>query len=65
MQETVEGLRRLIAQYRERLVQGETSDMVIFCIQAIREAELKLAALEAREKKSTADDSMPEKRFAD
>jgi hypothetical protein len=47
MEET-ECLRRLIAQYRHRLAQGESADMTIFCIRAIREAELKLAAIAKR-----------------
>lgn len=48
--ETVDGLRRLIAQYRERLEAGESSDMVIFCIEGIKEAERKLAEIEKRNK---------------
>ena len=48
MIETAESLRRLIAQYRERLSQGESAEMVIFCIRAIREAEQKLATIEKR-----------------
>jgi F420-0:gamma-glutamyl ligase len=50
MQETAESLRRLIAQYQDRLSEGATSDMVIFCIQAIRAAEQKLAEIEGQQK---------------
>ena len=57
MQENAQALRRLIAQYRERLARGESTDMVIFCLQAIREAEQKLAALEGREKVPTDGDA--------
>jgi hypothetical protein len=50
MDETARSLRHLIAQYRERLARGESAEMVIFCIRAIREAEQRLAALEKRQK---------------
>jgi len=50
MDETAESLRHLIKQYRERLAQGASTDMVIFCIRAIREAQEKLAALEQPKK---------------
>lgn len=59
MDETVEGLRRLIAQYRERLEEGENADMVIFSIQAIRDAERKLAELERRNRKVASSESLP------
>lgn len=41
-----EQLLALIAQYRERLAQGVESSMVLFILEAIEEAEQKLAALE-------------------
>lgn len=49
MKETAEALRHMIAQYRERLAEGESSEMVIFCIEAIREAEKKLRQIEREE----------------
>ena len=52
MEQTAKALRRLIAQYRERLAEGASAEMVIFCIQAVREAERKLAEIERREKKA-------------
>ena len=43
---TVEHLRRLIAQYRERLEEGTSVSLTIFILNAIREAERELAAIE-------------------
>jgi hypothetical protein len=53
MQETAKALRHLIAQYQERLSEGATSDMVIFCIQAIRAAEQKLAEIESQQEQAS------------
>ena len=44
--ETAEQLRYLIAQYRARLKEGESGIMVVHIIEAIKEAERKLAELE-------------------
>lgn len=50
MDETAEKLRRLIANYRERLNQGGSFETVSFCLQGIQDAELKLSEIERREK---------------
>ena len=48
----IKTLRRLIAQYQERLSEGATSDMVVSCIQAIRDAERKIVEIESRSQSS-------------
>jgi hypothetical protein len=46
--ETADELKKLIEQYRARLVAGASAAMVQFILEKIAEAERKLAALEGK-----------------